>query len=296
MDLPDYIRTYDLDRAIAAWLLEDVGTGDVTTAATIPGSTRARAELTSKAPGTVAGLRVAEHVFHAVDESLQVQWETADGERVESGQFLGAITGSAAAILVAERLALNILQRMSGIATLTAAMVDACGTTGATILDTRKTAPGLRLLDKWAVLLGGGENHRIGLFDMIMVKDNHIAAAGGIAEAVGAADRWRREHNPDLEIELEARTLEEVRVGAALEAVDRLLLDNMVRIQGGRTDTTMLEQAIKIVAGRKSTEASGNVTIETVPAIAATGVNFISSGALTHSVQALDISLSVKLS
>jgi nicotinate-nucleotide pyrophosphorylase (carboxylating) len=193
-----------------------------------------------------------------------------------------------------ERLALNLMQRMSGIATATRAMAEAAG--DATILDTRKTAPGLRLFDKWAVRLGGGTNHRVGLYDMFLIKDNHIAAAGGIRAAIDAAGRYRKTHAPDLAIEIETRTLDEVDEVLAIGGVDRVLLDNMVEVgDNGLVDVTMLAEAVRRVGGAFETEASGNVTLATVPAIAATGVDFISSGALTHSVRALDISLKIDL-
>jgi nicotinate-nucleotide pyrophosphorylase (carboxylating) len=175
-------------------------------------------------------------------------------------------------------------------------MVEAARPHRARILDTRKTAPGLRLLDKWAVLLGGGENHRIGLFDLVLIKDNHIAAAGGLAPAVRAARRYLQETGRPLSIEVETRTLDEVRAALDEEGIDILLLDNMVRLRDDRSvDTTRLEAAVSLIGGRIRTEASGNVTLATVPAIAATGVDYISSGALTHSVQALDLSLSIDL-
>jgi len=175
-------------------------------------------------------------------------------------------------------------------------MVEAAKPHGAQILDTRKTAPGLRLLDKWAVKLGGGANHRIGLYDMILIKDNHIAAAGGVAEAVQAAQSWRSAHQPHLKIEVETRTRAEVETVLELGGVDVVLLDNMVDRHGdGTVDTSRLAEAVALIDGRIATEASGNVTLETVPAIAATGVDYISSGALTHSVPALDVSLAIRL-
>ena len=194
-----------------------------------------------------------------------------------------------------ERLALNILQRMSGIASATRLMANAAKPYHARILDTRKTAPGLRVFDKWAVQLGGGENHRIGLFDMILIKDNHIAATGGIKQAISAAGLYRQTHAPRLQIEVEARTIEEVDAAVSAGGIDRILLDNMVEVREGEIDTSKLQEAIRRIDGRVITEASGNVTLETVPAIAATGVDYISSGALTHSVKALDISLKITL-
>lgn len=293
--LPPYLNDEILTRAITQWLSEDVGSGDATTLATISPTRRARGELRAKANGVLAGSYVVGKVFEIIDQGTEIQWRIDDGGKLNRDDLIGNVAGPAAAILVGERLALNLLQRMSGIATATAAMVSACAGTNAKILDTRKTAPGLRLLDKWAVLQGGGTNHRIGLYDMMMIKDNHIASAGGIEYAVRAADSYRTlSERTDLLIELETRTLDEVRVGAGLEEVDRLLLDNMVQISAdGTIDISMLEQAIAIVGGRKETEASGNVTLSSVPQIAATGVDYISSGTLTHSVVATDISLVV---
>lgn len=293
--IPHYLSEADIDALVNLALEEDLGLGDVTTVSTIPPDTKATASFLAKESGTLAGLYVAQKVFHALDPVLEVFWSTSDGNRIDKGDVFGTVIGSAHAILSGERLALNIMQRMSGIATATHHMVHAASPFGARILDTRKTAPGLRLLDKWAVKLGGGENHRIGLFDMILIKDNHIAAAGGIQEAIQAAQQFRTEHDANLEIEVETRTLEEVEDALAMGGIDRLLLDNMVHLDEGDINTGMLSQAVKLVDGRYATEASGNVTLDTVPAIAATGVDFISSGALTHSVKALDISLKIAL-
>lgn len=294
--LPVYFTAPELAALIHLALDEDLGTGDVTTAATIPPDTKASASFLAKESGTIAGLHVAKEVFHTLDDALEVFWSKADGDAVIKGEVFGTVVGSAHAILSGERLALNIMQRMSGIATATHHMVHAASPFGSRILDTRKTAPGLRLLDKWAVKLGGGENHRIGLFDMILIKDNHIAAAGSIEQAIYAAQQFRTANNPNLEIEVETRTLDEVSRALATGGIDRLLLDNMVVVDGDEINTSMLESAVELVGGRYATEASGNVTLKTVPAIAATGVDFISSGALTHSVKALDISLKIALS
>ena len=279
-----------IDRALA----EDVGGGDVTTLATIPADRRATATFLAKEDGVLAGLAVAERVFAVLSPEIVIRWDAADGDAVAAGTRFGTVDGPARAILVGERLALNLMQRMSGIATATRAMAEAAG--DATILDTRKTAPGLRAFDKWAVRLGGGTNHRVGLYDMFLIKDNHIAAAGGIRAAIDAARRYRTEHAPDLAIEIETRTLAEVDEVLAVGGVDRVLLDNMVEVgDDGLVDVTMLAEAVRRVGGTFETEASGNVTLATVPAIAATGVDFISSGALTHSVRALDISLKIDL-
>jgi nicotinate-nucleotide pyrophosphorylase (carboxylating) len=296
MDLPPYLSPADLDALIARALDEDVGHGDVTTLATVGAEVRAEGRFLAKASGVVAGLAVAERVFAQLDESVQVSFDVDDGARVEAGTVFGRAAGPARSLLVGERLALNLMQRMSGIATATRRMAEATGDYPARILDTRKTAPGLRALDKWAVLLGGGENHRVGLYDMVLVKDNHIAAAGGVAEAILAARRYVESAGLDVLVEVEARTLEEIEAVLAAGGVDRILLDNFVRVApGGTVDTSGLEEALALVGGRIPCEASGNVTLQTVPAIAATGVDYISSGALTHSVEALDISLKLRL-
>lgn len=294
--LPPYLTDEDIDAVVAQALDEDLGTGDVTTRATVDPATRATGAFLAKADGVAAGLHVAERVFQAVDPEVTLTWRVEDGAPVMQGMRLGTVRGPAHALLSAERLALNLMQRMSGIATATRRMVEAVKPHSAQILDTRKTAPGLRLLDKWAVKLGGGANHRIGLYDMILIKDNHIAAAGGMAEAVRAAQTWRSAHQPHLKIEVEARTLAEVEAVLEIGGVDVVLLDNMVGRHGdGTADTSRLAEAVARVDGQIATEASGNVTLETVSAIAATGVDYISSGALTHSVRALDVSLAVTL-
>ena len=286
----------DLDALLQRALAEDVGTGDVTTDATIPAGTPATARFLLKEDGVVAGLAVAERVFAAVDPDLAVAWTAADGDALAAGTRFGEVRGRARSILVAERLALNLMQRMGGIATATRAMAEAARP--ATILDTRKTAPGLRQLDKWAVRLGGGANHRVGLYDMVLVKDNHLAAAGGVRAALDRVAAYNA--GRDLPVEVEARTLEEVDAVLAAHAdgvrVDRVLLDNMASRQpDGSVDTSVLRAAVARIDGRLQTEASGNVTLETVGAIGATGVDFISSGALTHSVRALDVSLKIVL-
>ena len=293
LPLPDSIPAADLDALITRALAEDVGTGDVTTLATIPEACRADAHFLAKEDGVVAGLAVAERVFAAVDGTLKVRWTAADGDSVPAHTVFGTVEGKARAILTAERLALNLMQRMSGIATAAHRMAGAARP--ATILDTRKTAPGLRLLDKWAVRLGGAANHRVGLYDMVLIKDNHIAAAGGIEAAIHATHIYLHAHHLTLPIEIEARTLDEVDEVLRVGGVDRGLLDNMVHRHGEGFDTARLAEAVQRIGGRFETEASGNVTLETVPAIAATGVDFISSGALTHSVHALDISLKITL-
>ncbi len=292
LPLPDSVAN-DLPSLIARALHEDVGAGDVTTLSTIPPNKLATAQFLAKADGVLAGLAVAERVFASVEESLTVSWTASDGDTIAAGAVFGLVEGSARSILTAERLALNFMQRMSGIASAARGMAEAARP--AIVLDTRKTAPGLRMLDKWAVHLGGGANHRTGLFDMVLIKDNHIAAAGGIEAAVCAAQSFLVENELDLDIEIETRTLEEVGEFLRVGGVNRIMLDNMARMTSSGLDVSRLSEAVRRVNGRFETEASGNVTLDTVSTIAATGVNFISSGALTHSVTALDISLKIAL-
>ncbi|GAB4820931.1 hypothetical protein N2152v2_007977 [Parachlorella kessleri] len=305
--------TYDVYQAIDAALREDAGDfGDLTTLATVPEETPAVATFLAKASGVLAGVWVADAVFHRVDPTVTLKWLVDDGESVQPGQTLGVATGSARSILVAERVALNFLQRMSGVATATRAILEACkaspvhwwGGTRAVVLDTRKTVPGLRLLDKWAVKIGGGENHRIGLYDMLLIKDNHIAAAGGIEKAVAGAEAYMRAKGIQRPMEVETRTLDELREALAIldrdpnTMITRLMLDNMTRKDAkapGGLDVSLLREAMVLIGDRQiETEASGNVTLETVRVIAETGVQFISCGALTHSVTALDISLNIE--
>ncbi len=272
--------TTELERVVQTALAEDVGAGDVTTELVVGPELTARAELLLKEPGVVSGLAAAEAVFRALDPEARFEPIAADGERLETAPaVLARIEGSARAVLTGERTALNLLGRLSGIATLTRQYVDAVAGTGAVILDTRKTTPGLRALEKEAVRHGGGQNHRFGLYDAVLVKDNHLRLAGGIAPAV---ERLRAVS--PLPVEVEAETLAQVR--EALEAgAERILLDNM--------PPAVLAEAVALVAGRAELEASGGVSLATVREIAATGVDFVSVGALTHSARALDVSLEV---
>jgi nicotinate-nucleotide pyrophosphorylase (carboxylating) len=263
--------------AVSRALAEDVGSGDITTEATVPAGERARALITQKAPGVVFGLELAESVFRALDPAMSFERLVEEGTWREGGPAL-EIEGSARAILTGERTALNFLQRLSGIATLTARCVEAVAGTEARILDTRKTTPGLRRLEKAAVAAGGGVNHRMGLYDAVLIKENHAAIAGGVAEAV----RRVRSANVEEPLEVECRDLDEVDQ-ALLAGARRILLDNM--------SPTELRAAVDRVAGRAELEASGGVTLEALPEIARTGVHFISVGALTHSAAALDLSL-----
>ena len=263
---------------VARALAEDVGRGDVTTQATVPADARATATITQKAPGVVFGLDVAEEAFRQADQTLKLERLAVEGAWHEPGTPILRIRGHAAGILTAERTALNFLQRLSGVATMTATYVLAIEGTRAKILDTRKTTPTLRPLEKAAVVAGGGTSHRFGLFDMVLIKENHVAAAGGIGNAVRAA----RQRFTDIPIEVEAQTADEVREALDAGAL-RILLDNM-------TPDEMRAIAAE-VAGRAELEASGNVDLQTVRAAAETGVDFISVGALTHSAPALDLSL-----
>jgi len=277
--LPDAILA-----AIRNALAEDIGAGDVTTNSIVPPDAVLSGHIIAKQAGVVAGLDVAAATFSLLDRGVEFLPRVEEGARVENRQVLADLSGPARALLTAERTALNFLGRMSGIATLTRQFVEAVAGTKAIILDTRKTAPGLRLVDKLSVQRGGGQNHRVGLYDMILIKDNHIDFAGSLAEAVSRA---RSVGNglceaPTRQVEVEARTLEDVR--AALElGVQRILLDNM--------STEMISEAVTLTNGRAKLEASGNVTLENVRIIAETGVDFISIGALTHSARVFDVSL-----
>ncbi len=263
--------------AIRTALAEDIGPGDATTNSIVPAEATMRGQIIAKQDGVIAGLDVAQAVYQMVDEQVDFRAQVDEGARVTNRQVLALVSGRTRSLLTAERTALNFLGRISGIATLTRSFVDAVAGTKAIILDTRKTAPGLRLVDKLAVRRGGGQNHRIGLYDMVLIKDNHIDYAGSITLAVQRA----RIGAAGLEIEVEARTLDDVREALTV-GVDRILLDNMT--------PEMMAEAVRLTAGRAKLEASGNVTLETVRRIAETGVDYISVGALTHSVKGLDMS------
>ena len=270
-----------LTKLIRNALAEDVGAGDVTTGAALRGDETGLARATAKAGLVVAGIEVFGEVFHTFDPALTFTPRKLDGEKAENGELLAEISGNLAAILTAERVALNLLQRMCGIATLTRCYVDEIAGMRAKILDTRKTAPGLRILDKYAVRAGGGCNHRFALYDGVLIKDNHIAAAGGIGPVVRRV-RDRVPHTFRIEVEVKNMVeLEEALVAGA----DSVLLDNM--------DLSEMAAAVKMVGGKIPLEASGNMTLERVREVASTGVDLISVGALTHSVVAADISLNV---
>lgn len=270
-------------RLIEFALMEDIGPGDVTSDAILSEEARGYAEFLCKADGVIAGLEVAAIVFTLCDPDSTVRPLVRDGGEARSGKVVATVKGSARGILHGERTALNFLQRMSGIATLTRQYVRAVAGTRAKITDTRKTVPGLRVIDKLAVRLGGGVNHRFGLDDMVLIKDNHIVAAGGITKAVALCRSYLADHRLDRVIEVETRSLDEVEEVLRCEGVNRVMLDNFP-LDGMR-------KAVAQIGGRLEVEASGGITLETVRAVAETGVDFISVGALTHSPKSLDISL-----
>ncbi len=285
-DWPPEVRESLLARTseiIEAAFQEDVdGAGDVTSRAIFPPDTRGNARIFAKADGVVAGLFIAEAVFQFMKEPVKMDFFVRDGQPVSSGDTLLTVAGPVRVLLEAERTALNFLGRLSGIATLTRRFVDAVSGTRAKILDTRKTTPGWRLLEKYAVRQGGGTNHRLGLFDMVLIKDNHIQAAGGIKPAVEQTRRYFTEKGLRLPIEVEVKNLDELQDVLHLQ-VDRVMLDNM--------DAPTLREAVQLAGGRVPLEASGGVTLTTVRTIAETGVDFISVGALTHSAPVLDLSM-----
>jgi len=271
------VATDTIERVVHAALAEDIGAGDVTTEATVEADATGTAALVVKEPGVVCGLRVVEATFRALDPEIRFEAFVGDGDVVEPPAIVARVSGSERAILTGERVALNFLGRLSGIATLTRRYVDAVDGTGASVLDTRKTTPGLRALEKNAVACGGGRNHRFGLDDAVLVKDNHLRAAGSVSAAVELV----REAT-DLPVEVECETLDDVNE-ALDKGVDAILLDNMTLAQ--------LRDAVALSARRARLEASGGVTLDTIRAIAETGVDEISVGALTHSARSLDVSL-----
>jgi nicotinate-nucleotide pyrophosphorylase (carboxylating) len=273
----------EIRQAVRAALAEDLGGGDVTTLATVPANARSVAHMNAREPLAVAGIQFAELAFKQLSPDIKIEKLVRDGQKVAAGKTLLKISGSSRAILSAERVALNFIQRLSGVATATAQFADLVKGTRARILDTRKTTPGWRRFEKYAVACGGGKNHRIGLFDMVLIKDNHLVALRNEKpNAIAAAVARARKKFPKLKVEVEADTLEQVAQAAAAGA-DIILLDNM--------PPSILRQAVKIIRGRAKTEASGGVNLKTVRAIAQTGVDFISVGAITHSARAVDIGL-----
>ncbi len=280
---PPYITDESLAQFIKQALAEDVGDGDHSSLAAIPDDAQNKAKLLVKGTGILAGVELAQEIIRQVDATLTLEVLLNDGTPVKSGDIAFYVTGKAQSILTAERLVLNCMQRMSGIATFTHHLNQLIAGTKARLLDTRKTTPNFRMMEKWAVLIGGGVNHRYGLFDMIILKDNHVDYAGGIKQAITATQEYLQRTNRQLPIEVETRNLQEVQQVLDMGGVDRIMLDNMTPDQ--------LREAVQLINGRIPTEASGGITDETIAAIAATGVDYISVGALTHSIRSLDLSL-----
>lgn len=272
-----------VDLFIKNAIAEDVGDGDHTSLSTIPAGTQGKAKLIVKDSGVLAGVELALEIFSQIDPALKVDLFLKDGELVKPGDIAFTVAGSTHSILLAERLVLNCMQRMSGIATTTHRIVTLLKPYKTQILDTRKTTPGLRYLEKWAVKIGGGVNHRIGLYDMILIKDNHVDYAGGIANAIEAANSYLEKNHKKLDIEIEVRNLDELNQVLAVGKVNRIMLDNF--------EPALLKNAVDLIDGRFITEASGGIVESNVALYAACGVDYISMGALTHSVKSLDLSL-----
>ena len=282
---PDYISDQYLYDFISQALREDLGDGDQSSLSCVSPEQTSRAHLLIKESGLLAGVILAEKIFRQFDPQLSVTTHIADGTPVHPGEIALIVEGPARSILATERLVLNCMQRMSGIATETRRYVDLVAGTNVEIMDTRKTTPNFRLPEKWAVLIGGGKNHRIGLFDMIMLKDNHVKLAGGVREAINQTKHYLRDSNKKLQIEIEARTMEEVLEAVETGGIDVIMLDNM--------SVEEMKRAVKQIAGRCRTEASGGITLDSIREIAASGVDCISVGALTHTVKSLDLSLKI---
>lgn len=282
---PAYITEEFLHNFIRTALQEDIGEGDHTSQAAIPSGRNCRAQLLVKERGVIAGVELATTIFKYQDASIDVIQLVTDGQWVDKGDVAFQVQGPARSVLTLERLVLNCLQRMSAIATKTRRMSELIAGTNAQILDTRKTTPNFRLLEKWAVLIGGGKNHRIGLYDAIMLKDNHIDIAGGIQQAIIRTKDYLRATKINLTVEIETRSIREVEEVLAVGGVDTIMLDNMTLDE--------MTQAVRLIDGRYKTEASGSISEENIADVARCGVDFISIGALTHSVKSLDLSLKV---
>lgn len=283
--------TPDLDLAIDQWFKEDIREGDHTTLSIIPPTARGHARLLVKQQGILAGVEVAERILHRFDPELELEGRLRDGTPVRPGEVAFTVAGNTRSILHCERLVLNVMQRMSGIATLTGAYAARLEGTGARILDTRKTTPGFRMLEKEAVRLGGGANHRFGLFDLVLVKDNHIDFAGGIARALERVHHYLEKHRLELDVEVETRSLEDVTQVAAMAKSKE---DHVVRLRRIMFDNFSLEQtreAVRIIEGALETESSGGINLDTIRGYAECGVDYISVGAVTHQARSLDLSL-----
>lgn len=279
----EFLHHPETDRIIETALQEDIREGDHTTLATIPEGHIRKARCLVKDEGIIAGIDLARKVFEKIDASIQFDQKMADGTSVKYGDIPFFVEGEARTLLTGERLVLNLMQRMSGIATMANAVAKQLEGLPTKVLDTRKTTPLIRHMEKWAVVIGGGTNHRFGLYDMIMIKDNHVDYAGGIEKAITAVHRYLEEKSLDLKIEVETRNLEEVERVLKVGGIHRIMLDNM--------DVETMKKAVEMIDGKYETEASGGITLETIRAKALSGVDFCSMGALTHSVKSLDISL-----
>ncbi len=279
----DYLQKQNIQQFIESAIKEDIGEGDHSALSTIPSDVQNKARLIIKDDGILAGVELAKEIFHYVDSKLKIELFIGDGENVKKGDIAFEVSGSVRSILSSERLVLNCMQRMSAIATKTKYLADLISHTNAKLLDTRKTTPNFRLAEKWAVKIGGAMNHRFALYDMIMIKDNHVDFAGGIEKAILAANDYLEKNNLNLEIEIETRSLNEVVEVLAVGKVDRIMLDNM--------SNNDMKKAVEMIAGRFETEASGGITEETIVGVAETGVDYISVGAITHSYKSLDMSL-----
>ena len=273
----------DIQDIITNAFAEDLGDGDHTTLSTVPENAKGKARLLVKDNGIIAGLELAEQIFHHLDPDLKLEFFNKDGDEVKVGDIAFTVEGSSRSILMTERLVLNFMQRMSGIATQTKSIVSKIDGLSTKVLDTRKTTPGMRVIEKWAVAIGGGNNHRFGLYDMVMIKDNHVDYAGGITNAVTRTKEYLKKHNKDIKIEVEVRNFDELNEAIAVGGVDRIMLDNF-------TPTDVIK-GLKIIDGQCETEASGGITMDTIRSYAETGVDYISVGALTHSFKSLDLSL-----
>ncbi len=272
-----------IDRFIECAIREDVGDGDHTSLAIIPENVRGKAQLIVKDKGIIAGVEIARRIFEKFDPSVIVNIFKPDGSLVKNGDIAFTVEGKVLTILQCERLVLNVMQRMSGIATQTNKYVERLNGFKTKVLDTRKTTPGMRLLDKWAVKLGGGENHRIGLYDMILIKDNHIDFAGGIENAIKAVNAYLKNNKKTMKIEIEARSLDDVKKIMAIGSIHRIMFDNF--------DIATTRKAVKLINGKYETESSGGITIDSLRDYAKCGVDYISVGAITHQIRSLDMSL-----
>lgn len=280
---PPYVTSELLNDFIDRAFQEDLGDGDHSTLASIPADAEKSAYLLMKESGVIAGMDLAPLIFHKLDPNMTIELIVKDGEEVKKGDVILRLKGKVRAILSGERLLLNCMQRMSGIATKTAYLNTLIKGTSARLLDTRKTTPNMRMLEKWAVIIGGGVNHRYGLYDMVMLKDNHVDFAGGIEKAVHSTQEYLKANGLKLKIEVETRNLDEVQQALDAGGVDRIMLDNM--------SNEDMRAAVELIAKRSETEASGGITEKTIRSVAETGVDYISVGALTHSIKSLDISL-----